>query len=310
MRVSRGRDLLPAVNRSGKGGNAAPSRAARVFLAAASLSSCLLGAGPAEAHPTVGERRSVLDEGDREAGKEPDARGWLERGRLLAESGDVAGALHAFDVAALRDPNLPALDRSRAEVCLAAGMQVRGLEAIDRHLRTEPDDPRGLAVRARLLAAAGRPSEAAEAWDRLLRGRARPEPDHVIERARARAAAGDVAEARRGLDEGRARLGAVPAIDHLAVDLEVRREDFDGALRRIDRARAGRAPRGTWELRRAEVLEAAGRRDAAREAFSAAIAEIRARASRGRPVPVELERRASDGLARTNPSASAASPTP
>ncbi|MFM7142239.1 MAG: tetratricopeptide repeat protein, partial [Alphaproteobacteria bacterium] len=240
---------------------------------------------------------------------ETDAQGWLDRGRLLVESGDSAGALRAYDAAALIDPRLPGLDRSRAEACLASGLFSRGLEAIDRQLRATPSDPRALVLRARLLAKMGRHADAVAAWDRLLAGRARPEPDHVVERAQACVASGDLPAALRGLDEGRARLGAVPAIDHLAVDLEVRRGDFDGALRRIDRAMKGQAPRGPWELRRGEVLEAAGRREAAREAYAAALAEAHARAARGRAVPPEQELRARDGLGRTGPMASP-SPSP
>lgn len=281
----------------GRRGRAAPSRRTGALVAASAA--VLLLAGSAAAHPTVGERRSALEESERDAEKETDARGWLSRGRLLAESGDLPGALRAFDAAALLDPRLPGLDRARAEVCLAAGLRQRGLEAIDRHLRGSPGDPRGLATRARLLAADGRHGEAVQAWDRLLRTGIRPEPDHVVERARESVAAGDVAGALRGLDEARERLGPVPAIDHAAVDLEVDRGDFDGALRRIERARAGRTPGGTWEVRRAEVLEAAGRRDAAHVAWAEALAVLVARGSRGRPAPADLERRAAEGLART-----------
>lgn len=249
----------------------------------------------------------MLEEAVRDTGKAPDARGWLERGRLLAEKGDFAAALRAFDAASLPDPALEGLDRARARVCLAAGLHARGLEAIDRHLRASPDDPLGLVVRARLLAAAGLHPDAVLTWDHLLRGRTPTEPDHVIERARESVAAGDSAGALRGLDEARERLGPVPAIDHLAVDLEVDRGNFDGALSRIERAKAGRAPRGAWELRRAEVLEAAGRKDAANAAYAAARAELLGRTARGRVAPVDLARRAWEGLARTG---SRGAPTP
>lgn len=248
----------------------------------------------------------MLEESERDAGSDVDARGWLRRGRLLAEAGNAAGALRAYDAAALLEPGLAGLERARAEACLEAGLHTRGLEAIDRHLLASPDDPRGLAVRARLLARIGRHEESVRAWDRLFAGPARPEPDHVIERARASVAAGDLGGALRGLDAARARIGAVPAIDHLAVDLEVERGDHDAALRRIERASASRGARGTWELRRAEVLEAAARRDEARTAYAAVLGWVRGRRASGRPAPPGLERRAADGLARTGPAVSPA----
>lgn len=284
-----------------------PRRGEPSRLVRAALIAWVVCVGPpartATAHPSVAERRSILEEREREATPDSpgqrDARGWFDRGRLLAEAGDAPGALRAYEMATSIDPGLPGLDRARAAACLAAGLDARGLESVERHLRTQPDDPRGLALRARLLARLGRPAEAVEEWNRLFALAARPEPDHAIERARASVASGDVPGALRGLDEARARLGAVPAIDHLAVDLEVGRGDFDGALRRIDRASGGRAPRGTWELRRAETLEAAGRRDESRAAYAAALSEMRSRAARGRGVPTDSERRAADGLVRT-----------
>jgi hypothetical protein len=75
----------------------------------------LVSVGPASPHPSVAERRSVLEEAVRDTGKAPDARGWLEWGRLLAERGDFAAALRALDAASLPDPALEGLGGPRED---------------------------------------------------------------------------------------------------------------------------------------------------------------------------------------------------
>ena len=60
-----------------------------------------------------------------------------------------------------------------------------------------------------------------------------------------------------------AALGEPVTLQLFAVDLEVQRERWDAALERIDRIAARSARQETWLLRRGEILEQAGRSEAA-----------------------------------------------
>ncbi len=118
---------------------------------------------------------------------------------------------------------------------------------------------------------AGTPGEAVRHWTAAIRLSEEPRPEWFLERARdgqaAQAAETDVLA---GLDEGIERYGPLPALQLLAVDLEVKRGRIDAALARLA-AIAERAERKErWLFRRGEVLLAAGRTNEARQEFTAA----------------------------------------
>jgi len=164
----------------------------------------LVSVGTASPHPSVAERRSVLEEAVRDTGKAPDARGWLERGRLLAEKGDFAAALRALDAASLPDPALEGLGGPREDgqprrtdtsdpagagpdrpvipedACRGPGIPVRGKTAL-----SEPGSPaRGVMPRRHRCPIAPNPlpSESVACWRRCFssprsrRGRLWPAP--------------------------------------------------------------------------------------------------------------------------------------
>ena len=97
-----------------------------------------------------------------------------------------------------------------------------------------------------------------------------------LERAKALAAAGDsrIDEALGGLDEGIERLGPIVTLALYAVELELRKNRYDAALKRLDAVMSQSARKERWLLRRGEILEEAGRIDEAREAYTRALEAI------------------------------------
>ena len=92
--------------------------------------------------------------------------------------------------------------------------------------------------------------------------------------ARALAAAGHVAAAVNGLDRGLKRLGTLVSLQRLAIDLDLARNNIDGAVARVDSMAAVTGRADIWLARRGDILLRAGRHDDARVAFGQALAAI------------------------------------
>jgi len=80
----------------------------------------------------------------------------------------------------------------------------------------------------------------------------------------------------RGLDEGINKLGPVVTLQLAAIDLELRRKNYDAALTRLDQITAKSERKEAWLVKRGEILKLAGRDDEARTAFNAALVAIEA----------------------------------
>lgn len=199
-----------------------------------------------------------------------DARLYVKRGELHRFDGQIAAALADYVEASRIDPTLPEADLGRGRALLDANRAARARDPLVRFLHARPDHAEGRLALARCLAKLGRQTESATEYTRAIALFTPPNPDLYVERARILAAAGRTAEAIRGLDEGIARLGPLVSLQDIAIDLEVQRKNWDGALVRGDRVAASLARRETWLARRGEILAAAGRRREARESFEAA----------------------------------------
>ena len=209
-----------------------------------------------------------------------DASLLLKRGELLRLAEHYEDALGDFRRAArLGDP------AGEADFQLGWTLQLvdRPIEArphLDRYIATHPDDSKALAIRARTLVALD--DNLAAAADFTAAIALSPVPDYYLERARALAAAGDVAGAVEGLDRGLERIGAVVSLQRLAIDLELARNNIDGAVARVDSMAGITGRADIWLARRGDILLQAGRRDEAHAAYGRALAAIEALPARHR----------------------------
>ncbi|HEU4420496.1 MAG TPA: tetratricopeptide repeat protein [Planctomycetota bacterium] len=198
------------------------------------------------------------------------------------------------DLAAARrlDPQLAALDFLAGLVEFDAGSPAKALELLDRQLTAHPDHVPARLCRARTLVALDRAADAVRDYDDVLRLSTEHVPDLYLERARAQGAAGaDVAVVLQGLDAGIVHLGPVVSLQSMAIDLELRRDDRQAAVRRIDQTLPTLPFRGPWLLRRGQLLEQDGRREEARQTYTTALRELMAipAARRRSTVHQELE---------------------
>jgi tetratricopeptide (TPR) repeat protein len=101
-----------------------------------------------------------------------------------------------------------------------------------------------------------------------------PEPELFLERAQLLVAEGRWIQALRGLDEGVRRLGPLVTLQTSALDIELSRTNYDGALSRVQTIIDAMPRTEGWLVRRGEIEMQAGRTSAAQKSFNAALAAI------------------------------------
>jgi predicted Zn-dependent protease len=256
------------------------------------------GTGRAAAH---GDLHDQIADVTRQIARSPgDARLYVKRGELNRFHGEREAALADYDRAARLDPMLAEVDLGRGKTLLEAGRPGQARVALGRFLARRPDHADARLSLARALVRLRLTTEADAEYAEAIRLVGRPRPDLYFERATALAEAGRVDAGVRVVDEGVARLGPLAALEDLAVSLERRRRNYDGALTRLDRLSAGKARREAFFARRGEILLEAGRPGEARASLLAArdsIESLPARLRKTRAI-LKLEREVASSLDR------------
>ena len=228
---------------------------------------------------------------------------YLQRGELHRLHRAWSRAAADYDRAARLQPELTIVDFVRGKMFFESGRLQRARLTLDRFLTKQPTHFEALVTRARVLAKLGAVDEAINDFTAALS--ASPDPELYLERARVtvqraqvavprtqtgvqraqtaarhanrQTAAPDnsrIAEALNGLDEGIKRLGPLVTLQLAAIDLELRRHNYDAALARVDIVASQSERKETWLVRRGEILTLAGRPDEARTAFQSALTAI------------------------------------
>jgi len=200
---------------------------------------------------------------------------YLQRGELHRLHRDWMRAAADYDRAEHLQPGLQIVDLARGKMLFDSGKLQRAKLTLDRFLSRQPGHYEGLITRARLLAKLGARMDAAKDFSQALSLSSVSEPELYLERANVLGADEQrIDEALRGLEEGISKLGPVVTLQLAAIDLELRRKNFDGALVRLDQIAAQSQRKESWLVRRGEILKLAGRDEEARAAFNAALNAI------------------------------------
>ena len=230
---------------------------------------------------------------------------YLKRGELhrMHQEWDLAQA--DYDHAVDLNPSLAVIDFTRGRMFLEANWPNSAKVCLDRFLLKHTNHVEGFIARARTLVKLEKPLDAARDFTTAIRYAPTGRPELYIERAQALTGAGDkhYIEALRGLDEGIERLGPLVTIQLHAIDLELKRKQFDAALARLEKISAQSPRKETWLARRGEILLQAGRREEARAAYEQALKALDTLPPGRRNVPSmnELERRIRAALEATRP---------
>lgn len=200
---------------------------------------------------------------------------WLRRADLFRNHGELAKAADDTETALKLRPGWAVAQLERARIQFDAGQFATAADSATKSLRDNPANSDALVLRARSRVQIGQLSEAVEDFNRVLTlaNGPQPLPDLYLERARALAALGHIAEAIRGLDEGTSRLGETPSLILPALEYERSLGDFAAALKRVERSRLC-FPAESFLTLRGEVLLQADRPSEAQMDFLAALAAI------------------------------------
>ena len=250
------------------------SRHSCVCINAAILIGTLLIPSSASAHGEIHERiKNATLAIERDS---TNARLYLLRAELHSEHLDYPAANDDVDRAERLDPNLAAVDLSRARLLAHFSQMAAARTNYDRYLKRVPDDGNALVERARLFVRLNQRKLAVADFNRALTILREPGPDVYLDRAKTQIAEGQSEAALRGLDEGIKALGPIVALQLYAIELELARTNYDSAVRRVDTITSQSARKESWLVKRAEILQRAGKKTEARESYQSALDAIHA----------------------------------
>jgi predicted Zn-dependent protease len=191
---------------------------------------------------------------------------------------DWTNALSDYATALKLNPDLTTVYRSRGQTLYEANRPAEGLAELNQFLKLQPGEPAGLFIRGHIWMRLNHPQEAAADFRASIAAHTSPEIGHYIARAQAIAACGTnyIQEALEGLDQGSKRWGGSLQLEEMAIDLEVSRNNFDGALRRLDKSMERLPRKESSYVRRAQIMEKAARPSAALESYRQALKRIEA----------------------------------
>lgn len=237
-----------------------------------------------------------IEEATREIQKNPkDPELYLKRGELHRAHVEWEAAYTDYERALALNPSMAEIELYRGRLFVESGWPLSAKACLDRFLSRHPNHMNALILRGRALVRLNLGLAAAQDFDRAIALAPEASPDLYVERAQVLSGEGreHYAAAVRCLDDGIRKLGSLVTLQVFAIDIELKQQNFDGALERIDKI-AEKSPRKeTWLARRGEVLVQAGRPAEAAKAYKSALAALQTLPPTRRNVPamVELERK-------------------
>lgn len=237
-----------------------------------------------------------IEEATRDIAKNPkDPELYLKRGELHRAHVEWEAAYADYERALALNPSMAEIELYRGRLFVESGWPLSAKACLDRFLARHPSHMNALIVRGRALVRLNLGLAAAQDFDRAIALAPEASPDLYVERAQVLTGEGPehYAAAVRCLDDGIRKIGSLVTLQVFAIDIELKQQNFDGALERIDKI-AEKSPRKeTWLARRGEVLVQAGRPAEAAKAYKSALAALQTLPPTRRNVPamVELERK-------------------
>lgn len=199
---------------------------------------------------------------------------YLKRAELHRAHADYSAALADLDRATLLDPGLSLVDLARGRTLFDTGDFVGARAALDRLLKSSSDHEIALWHRARTLAALELRELAEADFKRVMEISRNPSPDQVIARVENLQADERWAAALEVIEDGLRRTGPVLALQLLAVDLELKLQQHDAALARLNRLIESSPRKESLLVRKGSILDQLGDLDGAAEAYRRADAAI------------------------------------
>ncbi|GEM_PF-314200 len=217
---------------------------------------------------------------------------YVERGDLYREDENWEEAEADFNRAAALAPHWAAVDFFRGKLRAATDQLEAARALFDKVLARDANDGAARVERARVLVRLKELPLAEADFQRGATLLAEPEPEVFVEWAQVLITEGRTNDALRALDMGIQKLGVLPPLQTLALDLEVGRRNYPQALKRLETLHARAMRKEGWQARRGDILRAMGRDAEAKTSYAAALVTIKALPPRIQQGPAMTDLRA------------------
>jgi predicted Zn-dependent protease len=192
---------------------------------------------------------------------------YLKRGELYRLHGEWKNAERDFNQVEKLNPSLTLLDLGRGKLWLDAGHFSQAKQVLVRFLAKESNSFEGVLTFARVLTKLKQTQKAVGYFTRAIALSPPDSAEIYMERAQTLTDAGKINPALQGLDEGIEKLGGLITLQSAAIDLEVKRKNYNAALARIEKLSAAMPRKESFLLRRGEILLLARRKCEARKSL-------------------------------------------
>ena len=200
---------------------------------------------------------------------------YLERGELYREDRNWTAAEADYARAAELGYPLAKVDFCRAKLLADQEKLAPARQMLDKVIESSDDDGEAFVARARALVRLGERKSSFADFERGAQLLAAPEAEVFLDWAHALADEGNAGEALERLDQGIARGGPSNLLLVYALELELRRNNLDGALARLAVIIEHVDRKERWLAQRGDIERAAGRAVEARKSYEAALSAIK-----------------------------------
>ena len=197
-----------------------------------------------------------------------DAKLILRRAELNLEHGDLTAAETDFLQAHKLQPKLAVVNLGLARIRTAQGRPKEAIKLLNTFLSLTPSHASGRVLRAELLEKNGEWKKAE--LDLRAAAAASSEPQYATLHAQLLERHGQAMEAVRCLDQACQRSGRIPVLEQLALDIQERAGNTEGALKRLNHLVSSEPRPDIWLIRKARLLEKSGKAEEAKATWDQA----------------------------------------
>ncbi len=264
------------------------------FVPCLSLSLLICWVTQAEPLSAHGDLRDQILLATQEIEQHPnDAQLYFKRGELHRFHHDLDLAAADLERAKNLDPQLHLVELARGKLMVQAGRLHSARAILDAYIAEHPDVVQARLVRAQLLVDLDDTLAAVEDYSFALERIPDPQPGNYLEWAKALAHSGEdyLDRAIASLDQGIVRLGPLITLQLYAIELELAKKNYKGALNRLDGITERAKRKEKWLAQRGDILRQAGELDQARAAYAESLGHIARlpKSRRGTPAISRLE---------------------
>jgi tetratricopeptide (TPR) repeat protein len=220
---------------------------------------------------------------------------YFKRGEIYRSYMEWDHALADYEKACRLDPLLLEAELSRAQVFLSIGFFHTAEFVLNQFIQAHPDSQfiaPAFVARGRTRVKLGKFPQAASDYSHAIERIEHPKPEYFLERARAYAAGGEqyIDKALEGLDQAMGKWPQIDALQSYAVELELGRENYETAIKRLERlAQTSTTRKEKWMAQRAKLLEQTDKIDQAIEVYQETLDTINQLSSSRRKAKPTLE---------------------